>query len=118
MLFKLNLCQRTDNKETGRFIFQNYRQALEKLDTNAQQLSVLENRTKTSAQDYEDFLLAERAYFESRKKEPEQVSVTNDYMDLLQKLQDAVCVNKFSLHHDTDDLQPRICCREEDIRPA
>ncbi|KAJ7792184.1 hypothetical protein B0H14DRAFT_3160393 [Mycena olivaceomarginata] len=75
---------------SGRFIFQNYRHALEKLDTNAQQLSVLENRTKTSAQDYEDFLLAERAYFESRKKEPEQVSVTSDYMDLLQKLQDAV----------------------------
>ncbi|KAJ7823309.1 hypothetical protein B0H14DRAFT_3146083 [Mycena olivaceomarginata] len=75
---------------SGSFIFQNYRQALEKLDTNAQQLSVLENRTETSAQDYEDFLLAECAYFESRKKEPEQVSVTSDYMDLLQKLQDVV----------------------------
>ncbi|KAJ7847108.1 hypothetical protein B0H14DRAFT_3867546 [Mycena olivaceomarginata] len=74
---------------SGKFIFANYRQALEKIDTNTQQLKELERRLGTTAADYEQFFRDERTYFESKKVEPPEVAQTVEYMDLLQKLEAA-----------------------------
>lgn len=70
----------------GNFIFQNYRQALEKISTNTQQLEALENTLKTGPADYDRFLEEERQYFISRKSEPPEVYQTVEYMELLLKL--------------------------------
>ncbi|KAJ7603381.1 hypothetical protein DFH06DRAFT_1151911 [Mycena polygramma] len=74
---------------SGKFIFANYRQAVEKIDMNGQQLEVLERQLKTCAEDYESYLIAERAYFESKKAEPPEVARTVEYMELLKKLENA-----------------------------
>ncbi|KAJ7119405.1 hypothetical protein C8R44DRAFT_624749 [Mycena epipterygia] len=50
---------------SGNFIYQNYRQALEKISLNRSQLSVLELTLGTSADDYEQDHIAEVQYFES-----------------------------------------------------
>ncbi|KAJ7823341.1 hypothetical protein B0H14DRAFT_3146087 [Mycena olivaceomarginata] len=83
---------------SGKFIFANYRQALEKIDTNTQQLKELERRLGTTAADYEQFFRDERTYFESKKVEPPEVAQTVEYMDLLQKLEAAARnIKSFSL---------------------
>ncbi|KAJ6568722.1 hypothetical protein B0H19DRAFT_1065531 [Mycena capillaripes] len=74
---------------SGNFIFQNYRQALEKISMNTQQLENLERTLKTRPDDYERFLEEERQYFISRKSEPPEVTQTVQYMDLLLKLRNA-----------------------------
>ncbi|KAJ7862680.1 hypothetical protein B0H14DRAFT_3863115 [Mycena olivaceomarginata] len=74
---------------SGKSIFANYRQALEKIDTNTQQLKELERRLGTTAADYEQFFQDERTYFESKKAEPPEVAQTVEYMDPLQKLEAA-----------------------------
>ncbi|KAJ6450440.1 hypothetical protein C8R47DRAFT_1230255 [Mycena vitilis] len=74
---------------SGKFIFANYRQAIEKIDMNGQQLAELERQLGTCAADYESYLTAERAYFESKKTEPPEVARTAEYMELLKKLHDA-----------------------------
>ncbi|KAJ6493883.1 hypothetical protein DFH09DRAFT_1104346 [Mycena vulgaris] len=74
---------------TGNFIFQNYRQAIKKINVNTPQLEALEQKTKTSAPDYKKFLQDEKDYFAARKSEPPEVVRTVDYMDLLEKLQKA-----------------------------
>ncbi|KAJ7602643.1 hypothetical protein DFH06DRAFT_1276325 [Mycena polygramma] len=61
---------------SGKFIFANYRQAIEKIDMNGQQLTELERQLGTCAADYESYLTAERAYFESKKTEPPEVART------------------------------------------
>ncbi|KAJ6583134.1 hypothetical protein DFH09DRAFT_912060 [Mycena vulgaris] len=55
---------------SGNFIYRNYRQALEKISINRGQLHVLEQRLKTTAQDYEAVLLSEQEYFKSLRSEP------------------------------------------------
>ncbi|KAJ6535248.1 hypothetical protein DFH09DRAFT_1404689 [Mycena vulgaris] len=74
---------------SGNFIFQNYRQALEKISMNTQQLESLERTLKTCTEDYEKFLEDEKQYFIARKSEPPEVANTLAYMDLLIKLRDA-----------------------------
>ncbi|KAJ7433566.1 hypothetical protein FB451DRAFT_1419631 [Mycena latifolia] len=71
---------------SGNFIYQNYRQATEKIRINREQLRALERRLGTSAKDYEEALRNEQAYFKSLRSEPEAVSETVEYMDLLMKL--------------------------------
>ncbi|KAJ7697393.1 hypothetical protein B0H17DRAFT_928404 [Mycena rosella] len=59
---------------SGNFIYQNYRQALEKISLNRSQLSVLELTLGTSADDYEQDHITEVQYFESLRSEPQDVS--------------------------------------------
>ncbi|KAJ7691944.1 hypothetical protein B0H17DRAFT_871604, partial [Mycena rosella] len=73
---------------SGNFIFQNYRQALEKISTNTQLLEDLERTLKMCAADYEKYLNDEKEYFLSRKSEPPEVAETIEYMDLLMKLRE------------------------------
>ncbi|KAJ6456755.1 hypothetical protein C8R45DRAFT_943578 [Mycena sanguinolenta] len=71
---------------SGNFIYQNYRQALEKIASNRAQLSLLETQLGTNAQDYENDHLTEIKYFESLRSEPDNIKHTMDYMDWLLKL--------------------------------
>ncbi|KAJ6573281.1 hypothetical protein B0H10DRAFT_1838644 [Mycena sp. CBHHK59/15] len=71
---------------SGNFIYQNYRQALEKIALNREQLSELERSLGTTAEDYENDHITEIKYFESLRSEPDEIKQTADYMDLLHKL--------------------------------
>ncbi|KAJ7698303.1 hypothetical protein B0H17DRAFT_1196887 [Mycena rosella] len=71
---------------SGNFIFQNHRQALEKIGSNRGQLSALEQTLGTTAADYELDHLTEVKYFEGLRTEPPEFQQTADYMELLQKL--------------------------------
>ncbi|KAJ6533369.1 hypothetical protein B0H10DRAFT_1859981 [Mycena sp. CBHHK59/15] len=71
---------------SGNFIYQNYRQALEKITLNREQLSELERTLGTTAEDYEKDHITEIEYFESLRSEPAEIKQTADYMDVLHKL--------------------------------
>ncbi|KAJ6555295.1 hypothetical protein B0H10DRAFT_2373425 [Mycena sp. CBHHK59/15] len=58
------------------FIYQNYRQAIEKIKINREQLRALELRLSTTAKDYEDDLRSEQAYFKALRCEPPEISAT------------------------------------------
>ncbi|KAJ6565152.1 hypothetical protein DFH09DRAFT_1314957 [Mycena vulgaris] len=70
---------------SGNFIFQNYRQATEKVAMNSVALQALEQRLHTTSQDYENYLTQERDHLERLKREPPEVAWTVDYMELLMK---------------------------------
>ncbi|KAJ7853298.1 hypothetical protein B0H14DRAFT_2354415, partial [Mycena olivaceomarginata] len=67
---------------SGNFIYQNYRQALEKITTNATQLSTLESSLGTTAADYEKYHAEEVNYFRDLRQEPEEVQRTKDWKNL------------------------------------
>ncbi|KAJ7733222.1 hypothetical protein DFH07DRAFT_723123, partial [Mycena maculata] len=67
---------------SGNFIYQNYRQAIEKISLNRTHLNVLEQRLHTTDQDYEDALIAEQKYFKDLRSEPADVAHTVDYIEL------------------------------------
>ncbi|KAF9486113.1 hypothetical protein BDN70DRAFT_235965 [Pholiota conissans] len=71
---------------SGNFIYQNYRQALEKIASDSQHLAALEQRLHTTEADYEHYLQAERDHLMSLKTEPKEVQEAVDYMELLQEL--------------------------------
>ncbi|KAJ7281719.1 hypothetical protein C8J57DRAFT_1056560 [Mycena rebaudengoi] len=66
---------------SGNFIFQNYRQAIEKISINTQQLEELERTLKTGATDYEKFLNDEKQYFVDRKNESEKSKLEYQRLD-------------------------------------
>ncbi|KAJ6463583.1 hypothetical protein DFH09DRAFT_1254717 [Mycena vulgaris] len=63
-----------DPPSLGNFIYQNYRQAIEKIKINREQLSAVELRIGTTAEDYENDLKSEQAYFRGLRSEPQQES--------------------------------------------
>ncbi|KAF8169212.1 hypothetical protein K438DRAFT_1983518 [Mycena galopus ATCC 62051] len=71
---------------SGTFIFQNYRQALEKITFNRSQLTTLEAELGTSADDYESFHQAEVQFFQDLHSEPQQLKEAAEYIDLLLKM--------------------------------
>ena len=64
---------------------QNYRQALDKIVSESQQLAALAARLKTTDADYESYIKAERYHLQS---EPVEVQNAIDYVELLQKVQE------------------------------
>ena len=83
--------------QLGNSIFQNYRQALDKIETESQQLAALATRLKTTDADYENYLKAECEHLQSLKSEPMEVQRSVDYMELLRKVQDLKYVPCFEL---------------------
>lgn len=81
--------QRLTHIFAGNFIYNNYRQALDILSTSKANLSLLEERLGTTSDDYERYLLEERQYLASLKKEPEDALRKVEYMEKLEKLKDA-----------------------------
>ncbi|KDR71991.1 hypothetical protein GALMADRAFT_74411 [Galerina marginata CBS 339.88] len=72
----------------GNFILQNYRQALDKIATESQQLAALAAQLKTTNADYEAYLQAECEHLQSLKSEPAQVQQAVDYMELLARVRE------------------------------
>lgn len=68
------------------FIYQNYRQALERIRIDGALLANLSVRLKTSNADYEHYLEEERKYLNDLQVEPEEYQFSADYLDLLLKL--------------------------------
>lgn len=75
-------------KFLGNFIYQNYRQALERIQIDAPQLAALSTRLEIGPDDFERYLEEERAYLTGLRYEREGVKETADYMDLLFELDD------------------------------
>jgi hypothetical protein len=75
-------------KLSGNFIYQNYRQALERIQIDTPQLAALSTRLGIGPDDFERYLEEERAYLTGLRQEPEGVKETADYMDLLFELDD------------------------------
>lgn len=71
------------------FIFNNYRQALDILQVGPSNLRGIEARIGTCAADYERYLEEERRYLADLQKEPEDTLKTVEYMEKLEKLQEA-----------------------------
>ncbi|KAJ7284787.1 hypothetical protein C8J57DRAFT_1217169 [Mycena rebaudengoi] len=74
---------------SGNFIFQNYRQAIEKITGNTLRLQVLKEQLLATSMHYEQDLKDECTYLEGLMREPEGVQNTVDYIELLGKLQNA-----------------------------
>ncbi|KAJ6591774.1 hypothetical protein DFH09DRAFT_1306483 [Mycena vulgaris] len=70
---------------SGNFIFQNYRQATEKIALNEVHLQALKRELHTTADDYEMYLIQECEHLERLKREPPEVVWTVEYMELLVK---------------------------------
>ncbi|KAF7369452.1 hypothetical protein MVEN_00274600 [Mycena venus] len=70
---------------SGNFIYQNYRQALEKIVINSGQLALLESSLGTTTADYKAYRAAEVQYFQDLRNEPDDVQQTVDYIEKLQK---------------------------------
>ncbi|KAJ6505587.1 hypothetical protein C8R45DRAFT_774742, partial [Mycena sanguinolenta] len=68
---------------SGNFIFQNYRQAVEKITANRLRLQILEESLHTTGADYEKDLKDERTHLESLLQEPPEVQRNVDYIELL-----------------------------------
>ncbi|KAJ7190070.1 hypothetical protein GGX14DRAFT_382593 [Mycena pura] len=68
---------------SGNFIFQNYRQAVEKITANRLKLQILEETLHTSSADYEKDLKDERAHLESLLQEPPEVQQNHRNLDTL-----------------------------------
>lgn len=81
----------------GKFIFENYRQATEKIAMNSASLQVLEERLHTTAADYETYLQQERDHLEALRREPPDVAWIVEYMELLEKRNAAEYVLSFYL---------------------
>ena len=68
------------------FIFQNYRQALEKIQIDGEHLAILAAKLGTTPADYELYLTQEREYLKNLRVEAPEVVHAADYIDHLTKL--------------------------------
>ncbi len=82
-------CGRALTYCTGRFIFNNYRQALQIIAEGMRAQDVYERELKTSSDDYERYLVEERDYLRSLMSEPQEFTLKVEYMEALQKLEEA-----------------------------
>ncbi|CAK5261820.1 unnamed protein product [Mycena citricolor] len=94
------------NASIGSFIFQNYRQAIEKIAANTVQLRILEDELQTNASDYEQDLKDELTHLQGLKHESEEMIQLIDYMELLGKLSKAkdASVSAAADYHNLDRL--------------
>jgi hypothetical protein len=65
---------------TGNFIYQNYKQALDKIQTDSAQLQVLSAQLGTGPEDYESYLKSEREYLLRLQTEPDNVSMHESHI--------------------------------------
>ncbi len=72
----------------GKFIYNNYRQALKIITDGTRVLEIHERELKTTPADYERYLQEERAYLHALMSEPPEMTLKGEYMDALQKLEE------------------------------
>jgi hypothetical protein len=70
----------------GYFIYDNYRQALEKIQFDGEKLAVLSAQLETTSADYESYLKSERDHLRSLQEEQIETSEAVSYIELLIKL--------------------------------
>lgn len=63
----------------GKFIFQNYRQALEQIQASGEHLRILASQLGTTSEDYEAYLTSECQYLQALCVEPPDVVEKADY---------------------------------------
>ncbi|KIY49673.1 hypothetical protein FISHEDRAFT_40870 [Fistulina hepatica ATCC 64428] len=80
----------------GKLLYSKYREALRIISNHGAELSVLEDKLKTTAQDYEDYLSQERAYLDSLRREPPEVTQKFEYMEALERLQKAIAESRIA----------------------
>ncbi|ESK91157.1 hypothetical protein Moror_9522 [Moniliophthora roreri MCA 2997] len=71
---------------SGNFIYQNYRQALDRLLKDGPLLEEICEQRGISCDDCEQFLASERDYFNTEFEDPLELTIKMDYAELLQKL--------------------------------
>ncbi|KAI5822913.1 hypothetical protein K523DRAFT_256164, partial [Schizophyllum commune Tattone D] len=71
---------------SGNFIYQNYRQVIERLASDQPALDLLRERTGTTAIDQENDLKDERLYLQGLRHEPDDEVMAADYIELLETL--------------------------------
>jgi hypothetical protein len=74
------------NNFLGNFIYQNYRQALDRIQTSSERLRILGSKLGTTSEDYETYLENERKYLQDLRVEPPEDVEKADYIDHLTKL--------------------------------
>ena len=74
------------NNLLGNFIYQNYRQGLERIQTSSDRLRIIASQLGTTSEDYESYLKNEREYLQNLRVEPPEVAEKADYIDHLAKL--------------------------------
>ncbi|KAH9853435.1 hypothetical protein C2E23DRAFT_698062, partial [Lenzites betulinus] len=75
--------------EAGKFIFNNYRQALQIIDDGERALDVYQRDLKIAAGNFERYLQEERDYLLGLKSEPAEYTLKLEYAQALRKLEDA-----------------------------
>lgn len=80
------------NRFSGKFIYQNYRQALGILWEDGAKLHMLLSELQITTVDLEGYLESERTYLQSLKVEPPEVSRAASYMEVLGRLEKAAYV--------------------------
>ncbi|KAI0363427.1 hypothetical protein BV20DRAFT_931127, partial [Pilatotrama ljubarskyi] len=77
------------HEESGKFIFNNYRQALQIIEEGTRALAVYSVELGTSDVDYERYLVEEGEYLQSLKSEPPELAHKLEYMEALDNLEKA-----------------------------
>ncbi|KAH9903426.1 hypothetical protein C8Q73DRAFT_674646 [Cubamyces lactineus] len=77
------------HSESGKFLYDNYCQALEIIEDDTEALKLLLRQLSISTVDLERYLEEERAYFKSRRIEPPEVTAELDYLESLTRLKAA-----------------------------
>ncbi|KAH9918795.1 uncharacterized protein B0H18DRAFT_1122870 [Fomitopsis serialis] len=75
--------------ELGKFLYNNYKQALDIMYDDMKVVEVLGQQLGTNEADYERYLVEERAYLAGLKSEPPEVTQRLDYIEALMTLADA-----------------------------
>jgi hypothetical protein len=78
----------------GNFIYQNYRQALERIQIDTPRLAALSTKLGIGGDDYERYLEMERTYLRGLRSEPEEVKATAEYMEQLFELDNLRYINQ------------------------
>ena len=91
----------------GKFIYNNYRQALQIVEEGKRALDIYARELEIGPAEYESYLEQERAYLRSLMAEPPEVALRVQYMEALQKLEDARYVLRALNAHLGNSL--RIC---------
>lgn len=77
-----------DRYSTGKFIRDNYRQALNIIQEDSEALAVLCKELKIGEDVFEQYLSEERQYYKSRVVEPPAISAQLDYVESLVRLEE------------------------------
>jgi hypothetical protein len=89
-------------RPSGNFIFQNYCQALERIETDSEHLVLLGSKLATTSDDYEAYLNSEHEYLSSLCAELVEDIRKADYIELLTKLYPLQYVAPTVFLHATD----------------